>query len=80
MTNENRKRLLVFGLGVVVLILGFVILRNMRGVETAPSTSGYYTGPMLNKRGDLVTEDGRIIQRASPETARPRPGVMTGAQ
>ncbi|HVK02431.1 MAG TPA: hypothetical protein VM490_03095 [Armatimonadaceae bacterium] len=80
MNELTKKRLLAAGLGILAVVVAVLLMRGSRGTSAAaPSSDGYYTGPMRNKRGDLVTEDGRILERAAPGAARTRPGAMPGA-
>lgn len=69
-----RGKYLLFGLLTLLAIVLGITLRGGRKSRPAPSTSGYYTGPMRNKNNPAIytTEDGR-------KTAPP-PGASTARE
>jgi hypothetical protein len=51
-----------------------IVAANFYGKSPKPTgpslaSMGYYSGPMRNKRGDLVTDDGKVIERAKTPPA-----------
>ena len=68
MRKQNRLVLLV-SLG--SLLVGIVILIWKFGSQPPQvKDDGYYNGPMRNKRGDLVTGDGKVLEKAAPSSER----------
>ncbi|MES2463804.1 MAG: hypothetical protein V4671_24815 [Armatimonadota bacterium] len=73
---KKKKESLYTVAGIVaVAILGIVgFAFRSQSSRPVPTDKGYYTGPMVNRRGDLVTDDGVIVQRGyRPERAKQRP-------
>ena len=69
----KRKKRSVYPLLVaaIALIIGITaLIHRPSSGRPAPTDKGYYTGPMVNKVGDLVTDDGVIVQKGyRPEMA-----------
>lgn len=74
--NNNRSIIIL----ACLLVVGALAIRMMLSpgkVKPPPSAPGYYTGPMKNKSGTLITnEDGTVIrpipkdQQSNGATAR----------
>jgi hypothetical protein len=65
MKKDNNKRAIII-LACLLVVIGAVAIRMMFSpgkVKPPPSAPGYYTGPMKNKSGTLITnEDGTVIR------------------
>lgn len=61
----EQRRQWFFACSLFVVALGIVVFtRWQESVPPEPNFSGYYDGPWVNKRGQLVAPDGAILDSA----------------
>lgn len=58
-----RNKYVLFGLLAVLAIVLAITLRGGKKVKPAPTTTGYYSGPMRNKSDPTIysTEEGQRV-------------------
>ena len=68
--SEERKRLLWIAAFAAALIAVTFLLSYMWTRPEPIKDPTYYTGPIYNHNGDLVSGDGKILKRAPQRPAR----------
>ena len=81
--EKRSKRVRVTVACAGILLAGYLFYYNENKTEPPPppSSGGYYTGPWVNKNGDLVGDDGKILEKdyrgrtvRKAQARRPTPG------
>lgn len=71
--DETRRRYVLIGILVVCAVILAFSMGRRKPAKPAPSTTGYYTGPMRNKSDPsrYATEAGQVVA--------PPPGASTSS-
>ena len=70
-SDKKQQRVQTTLACVMFLTAGWLFYWNyhMSTIPPKPNATGYYEGPWVNKRGDLVSGDGKIVQKNYRRTA-----------
>lgn len=63
--EQKQKKIRAVLAAVMFAVAGFILYHDLTDVPPVPPPNdlGYYEGPWVNKSGDLVSGDGKIIER-----------------
>jgi len=70
-SDKKQQRVQATLACVMFAVAGWLFYWNhqMADIPPKPNATGYYEGPWVNKRGDLVGGDGKILQKNYRRTA-----------